>query len=121
MLFITGQKLSVGNQVSFAKGVQIYTSGGVIIGDRTLFGFNSLVVSGNHVIPKDRTKSIYYSGSVRKTVIIGSDVWIGANCTILPGVKIGDGAVIAAGAVVSKDVKEFTIVGGVPAKIISER
>jgi tetrahydrodipicolinate N-succinyltransferase len=54
-------------------------------------------------------------------VIIGNDVWIGANAVILDKVKIGDGAVIAAGAIVSKDVKPYTIVGGIPAKPIKKR
>lgn len=56
-----------------------------------------------------------------KAVIIGNDVWIGANVVILPGVSIGDGAIVAAGAVVTKDVKPYSIVGGVPAKIIKYR
>jgi acetyltransferase-like isoleucine patch superfamily enzyme len=117
----SGRNLIVGNSVDFAKGVQVYTDGGVTIGNRTLIGYNSLIISGNHVIPKDRTKSIFYAGYDRKQVNIGSDVWIGANCTILPGVNIGDGAVVAAGAIVNKDVAEYTIVGGVPAKLIAER
>ena len=49
---------------------------------------------------------------------IGKNVWIGSNATVLPGVSIGDGAIVAAGAVVTKDVPENTIVGGVPAKVI---
>ena len=53
-----------------------------------------------------------------KPVVMGKKVWIGANCTLLPGVTIGDNAIIAAGAVVTKDVEENTIVGGVPAKKI---
>lgn len=53
--------------------------------------------------------------------VIGNDVWIGHGVIVLPGVKIGDGAVLAAGAVVTKDVPPYTIVGGVPAKIIRER
>lgn len=57
----------------------------------------------------------------RISVIIGNDVWIGANVTILQGVKIGDGAIIAAGAVVIHDVEPYTIVGGVPAKKIRDR
>lgn len=51
-------------------------------------------------------------------VHIGNNVWIGSNVTVLPGVSIGDGAVIAAGAVVTKDVEAYTVVGGVPAKLI---
>ena len=54
-------------------------------------------------------------------VVIGHDVWIGHGATILPGVTVGDGAVIGAGAVVSRDVAPYTIVGGVPAKLIRER
>jgi len=54
-------------------------------------------------------------------VVIGHDVWIGHGATILPGVTVGNGAVIGAGAVVSKDVAPYTIVGGVPAKLIRER
>ena len=56
-----------------------------------------------------------------KPVEIGNDVWIGANVILLPGVKIGDGAILAAGAVVTKDVEPYAIVGGVPAKLIKYR
>ena len=56
-----------------------------------------------------------------KPVIIGNDVWIGANVIILPGTWIGDGAILAAGAVITKNVEPYAIVGGVPAKIIKKR
>lgn len=56
-----------------------------------------------------------------KPILIGNDVWIGANVIILPGVSIGDGAIVAAGAIVTKDVAEYAIVGGVPAKLIRHR
>ena len=57
---------------------------------------------------------------IAKPVTIGNDVWIGANCTILPGVTIGNNVVVAAGAVVTKDVPDNCVAGGVPAKIIKE-
>ena len=65
----------------------------------------------------------YESSPIRnnRPVIIGNDVWIGANVIILPGVKIGDGAILAAGTVVTKDVEPYSIVGGVPSKIIRKR
>lgn len=63
----------------------------------------------------------FFEARRAKRVIIGHDVWIGHGATILPGVTVGNGAVIGAGAVVSKDVAPYTIVGGVPAKLIRER
>jgi acetyltransferase-like isoleucine patch superfamily enzyme len=69
-----------------------------------------------------RVDKLYnFDGEEYKKVEIGNDVWIGARATILDGVKVGDGAVIAAGAVVTKDVPPYAIVGGVPAKVIKYR
>ena len=58
--------------------------------------------------------------AISKPITIGNDVWIGGNCTILPGVTIGNNVVVAAGAVVTKDVPDNCVVGGVPAKVIRE-
>ncbi|MNX81991.1 Chloramphenicol acetyltransferase [compost metagenome] len=63
----------------------------------------------------------FFAARRAKRVVIGHDVWIGHGATILPGVTVGNGAVIGAGAVVSKDVAPYTIVGGVPARLIRER
>ncbi|NTJ41082.1 acetyltransferase [Agrobacterium larrymoorei] len=63
----------------------------------------------------------FFEARRARRVVIGHDVWIGHGATILPGVTVGNGAVIGAGAVVSKDVAPYTIVGGVPARIIKER
>jgi putative colanic acid biosynthesis acetyltransferase WcaF len=115
-----GNKLILGNGVDLAWGVLITTSGGVEIGDRTLVGYNTQIFSANHVIP-DAPGQIFYAGHVKKRVVIANDVWIGAGCIILPGVKIGEGAVVAAGSVVTKDVEAYTIVGGTPAKLIKKR
>ena len=113
-------KIKIGDHVDFAWGVIVTTGGEVEIGDRTLIGYRTQILSGNHVIPENRGR-IFGAGHIKGKIIIEKDVWIGANCIITAGVKIGEGAVIAAGSVVTKDVKEFTIVGGVPAKLIKER
>ena len=75
--------------------------------------------SSNHGTSRDHV--LNQQGWVEKDIIVGNDVWIGANAVIVPGVNVGDGAIIAAGAVVTKDVAPYTIVGGVPANVIKER
>ncbi len=115
-----GRNLEVGDDVNFAKGVIVGTPGGVKIGHRVLLGFGCQIMSGNHKIPAEKGR-IFEAGYDRKPVEIGDDVWIGAYSVIVAGVKIGEGSVVAAGSVVTKDVKSFSIVGGVPAKLIRER
>lgn len=115
-----GRNLVVEDEVDLAKDVLINSSGGVFIGARTLVGYRSQIISTNHSIPAIGNK-FPISGDDHKPIKIENDVWIGANCIITAGVKIGEGAVIAAGSVVTKDVVKNSIVGGVPAKLIRTR
>lgn len=115
-----GRGLVLGDDVDLALGVLVTTSGGVEIGDRTLVGYRAQIISANHRIPEEKGR-IFGAGHDRAKVVIGQDVWIGGNSMIMPGVTIGDGAIVAAGSVVSKDVASYTIVGGVPAKPLKER
>ncbi len=115
-----GRNLIVGNDVDIAMGVLITTSGGVEIGDRTLIGYRTQIISSNHSIPP-KGQPFPISGDQHLKVTIGKDVWIGANCLIMPGISIGEGSVIAAGSVVTKNVEKNSIVGGVPAKHIKYR
>ena len=117
---MTGRRLVLGDDVDLAKDVIITTDGGVTIGDRVLVGHRTQILSLNHVVPPAGER-IFDSGHEGKPVSIGSDVWIGANSLILPGVSIGDGAVVAAGAVVTRNVPRNAVVAGVPATIIRER
>lgn len=114
------RRLKLGDHVDLAWGVIITTGGNVEIGDRTLIGYRTIISSANHIIPNDKGH-IFGAGHDRKKVIIENDVWVGGNCTIVAGVTIGEGAVVAAGSVVSKDVEPFTIVGGIPAKLLRKR
>lgn len=114
------KNLRIDDDVDLALDVIITASGGVTIGKRTLIGYRTQILSSNHIIPNNRDM-IFHSGHSKKEVIIEKDVWIGANCIILPGVVIGEGAVIAAGSIVTKNVDPYTLVGGVPAKLIRNR
>ncbi len=115
-----GKGLTVGDDVDLAFGVIITTNGGVEIGDRVLIGYRAQILSSNHKAPNNQER-IFGAGHEFKPVTIHKDVWIGANAIILPGVSIGEGAVIAAGSVVTKDVPSFGVVAGVPAKLIKHR
>jgi acetyltransferase-like isoleucine patch superfamily enzyme len=111
--------------------------GDVIIGDYTRIGLHCTVIGpiciGNHVNLaqgivvtalnhnfNDNTKRIDEQGVSTKPVVIGDDVWIGANAVVLPGVTIGQHSVVAAGAVVTQDVPAYTVVAGVPAKVVKK-
>lgn len=117
---VTGRNLVIGDDVDIALEVLITSDGGVKIGDRTLIGYRTQILCANHIIPGDRGR-IFRAGHKAKHIVIENDVWIGANCVILAGVTIGEGAVIAAGSVVTKPVEAFTIVGGNPARLIRKR
>lgn len=115
-----GRNLRMGDDVDLALDVLITTAGGVTIGDRTLVGYRAQILSANHVIPEGWGR-IFDAGHEKKSVSIGHDVWIGANSIILPGVEIGEGAVIGAGSVVTRSVAPFSVVAGVPARMIRKR
>lgn len=85
-----------------------------------MVGFESIILTSTHNSNR-RDIPIREQGMFRAPVRIGTDVWIGARVIILPGVTIGNGAIIGANSVVSKDIPPNTIVGGVPAKFIKER
>jgi len=108
-----GKNIKIGKEVFINSGCRFQDQGGIEIGDGALIGHNVVLATINHDLnPKENRKNHY------APIKIGAHVWIGSNATILPGVMIGRWAVVAAGAVVTKDVEEFTVVGGVPAKEI---
>lgn len=91
----------------------------IVVGDDVLFGPRVTLVASNHGIQRDGL--IRLNPWEDSDIVVGKDVWLGANSVVLAGVKIGDGAVIAAGAIVTKDVSPYTIVGGIPAKAFGKR
>ncbi len=108
-----GKNIRVGKNVFVNSCCCFQDQGGIRIGDGALIGHQVVIATLNHDLDPEQR------GSMKAApVTIGKDVWIGSHATVLAGVTIGDGAVVAAGAVVTKDVPPKTVVGGVPAKVI---
>lgn len=108
-----GKNIIVGENVFINACCHFQDHGGVMIGDGCQIGHNVVFATLNHGLAPEERKSTYPA-----PIVLGRNVWIGSNATILQGVTIGDNAVVAAGAVVTKDVVANTVVGGVPAKFI---
>lgn len=115
-----GQGVKIGNNTGLGHSNFINGQGGVTIGDDVIIGPYVKILSENHIFSNIHTP-IRTQGVTRQGIIIESDVWIGANVTILDGVTIGKGSVIGAGSVVSKSIPEFSIAVGVPCKVIKTR
>ena len=108
-----GKNIQVGKNVFINACCHFQDHGGVTIGDDCQIGHNVVFATLNHGLTPEDRKTTYPA-----PIVLGKNVWIGSNATILQGVTIGDNAIVAAGAVVTKDVAANTIVGGVPAKFI---
>lgn len=110
-----GKNIHIGENVFINACCHFQDHGGVYIGDGCQIGHNVVFATLNHVIAPEDRQNTYPA-----PIVLGRNVWVGSNSTILQGVTIGDNAIIAAGAVVTKDVPADTIVGGVPAKFIKK-
>jgi acetyltransferase-like isoleucine patch superfamily enzyme len=112
-------RIVIGEFVFLGRGCEIDSTLSVTIGNKTLIAPNVFITDHNHNI--NRHQMIVDQGCTAKAVVIQDDVWIGAQAVILAGVIIHRGAVIAAGAVVNRNVPEYEVWGGVPARRISVR
>lgn len=110
-----GQNIKVGKNVFINSGCCFQDQGGIEIGNDVLIGQQVVIATLNHDFNPNKRANMFPG-----PVIIGNGVWIGAHATLLSGVTIGDNSIIAAGAVVTKDVPKNVIVAGVPAKIIKK-
>jgi maltose O-acetyltransferase len=118
-IFADGRNIEIGN--NFISGRYNYFGGGFIkIGHDVLMANFIIIETTNHFF-SDISKPIRTQGFRRLSVEIEDDVWIGNRVTILPGVKIGKGAVLASGSVVTKSVEPYCVVAGVPSKVIKRR
>jgi len=115
-----GYNLEIGDNSGIGVNAQLYTAGGIVIGDNVMMGPDVVILTQNHRYD-DITRPMREQGYERAPVIIEDDVWIGTRVIVLPGVRIGQGSIIAAGAVVTRDIPPFSVVGGNPAKVIKKR
>lgn len=116
--FGRGCGISIGNNSGL--GVNSLVRGPLTIGENVMMGPDVMILTTNHVFDNIDIPMIE-QGYEKKYVVIGNDVWIGARVIILPGIIINDGAILAAGSVVTKNVPERAIVGGNPARILKYR
>jgi O-antigen/teichoic acid export membrane protein/acetyltransferase-like isoleucine patch superfamily enzyme len=111
----TGKKVTIGRGTIINHSCLIHVSGGFSIGEYVSVSPEVGLITGGHDINNPRFSVNY------KPIVIGNYVWIGVRATILAGVTIGEGAVVMAGAVVTRDVPPYSVVGGVPAKVVTQR
>lgn len=108
-----GENITVGKGVFINSGCCFQDQGGITLGDGCLIGHQVVFATLNHDKDPDKRGDM-----TAAPIVLGKNVWVGAHATILPGVTIGDGAIVAAGAVVTKDVPAMAIAAGVPAKVV---
>ena len=108
-----GKNIHVGKNVFINSGCKMQDQGGIFIGDDVLIGHNACLLTLNHDADPAHRQDM-----IPAAIHIGCNAWLGSNVTVLPGVTIGENSIVAAGAVVTRDVEKNTIVGGVPAKVI---
>ncbi|USS84490.1 sugar O-acetyltransferase [Fructilactobacillus myrtifloralis] len=110
-----GKNITIGKECFINKNAMFDDLGGISIGDRCLIGPNATLVSVSHVHAVNERRSVNLDA-----VHIEADVWLGANVTVLPGVTIGEGAIIGANSLVNKDIPPRTIAVGSPARVIKQ-
>ena len=110
-----GKNISLGKDIFINSGCKFQDQGGITIGDGSLIGHNVVLATLNHDLRPSRRADMKPS-----PIVIGRNVWIGANAIVLPGVTVGDNAVVAAASVVTKDVPANTIVVGSPARVVRD-
>lgn len=120
LIFSYGGKLVIGENCNINAYTVIYGVGGLSIGNHVLIAGHTMIIPASHVF-EQQEKTIIEQGITQQGIKIEDDVWIAHGCSILDGVTIGKGAVIAAGSVVNKNVEPYTVAAGTPVKKIKDR
>lgn len=109
--------LTIGNDVFISGGTWILASEKITIEDEVMLGPYSVVITGNHRL---KNNSYRFGGSDREPIILKRGSWVGAHAVVAKGVTLGEGAVLAAGSVATKDIPDFCVAGGVPASVVKK-
>ncbi len=117
--FGDGSRLSVGDRSQLGQNARL--NGSITIGKDVLMGQDVVIMATSHAYDRIDIPMNQQGEKKEKPIIIGDDVWIGTRVIIMPGVKIGSHSIIAAGSVVTKSCEPYSIIGGVPAKLIKVR
>jgi acetyltransferase-like isoleucine patch superfamily enzyme len=118
----TRSELIIGQRTAINEFNNIRASNGrIVIGDQCLISQFVSIIAANHCTDRQMPVREQAHDLSQRNVTIGNDVWLGANCVVLPGVKIGDGAIIGAGSIVVSDVPEYVVAAGVPAIVKKAR
>lgn len=117
---IQSNNFTVGRNCAINTGSYINAKGGISFGDNVLVGANVTISSGRHPI-EGKNPPVFERPTEPLPIIVEDDVWIGANAVIMPGVTLKKGTVVGAGAIVTKNTEEYSVVAGVPARIIKYR
>ena len=112
------ERLDVGPRTAIGDHVVIWAAGGVSIGADSLVAAGTVITSQGHAVDALRLGHMYRDTAVTEPIRIGANVWVGANATVLPGARIGDNSIIAAGSVVKGEIPPATLVAGVPARVV---
>ncbi len=115
-------RIEIGEKCIIGKNMHITAIGNILIGNNVLTGRNCLITDNSHglINREELNLAPILRPLSHKDVVISDNVWIGENVCVLPGVKIGTGSIIGAGSIVTKDVPEYSIAAGNPAKVIRE-
>jgi len=117
--FGNGARLTVGDRTQLGQNAQL--GGEIILGNDILMGPDIVIMATSHNFDRIDIPINQQGADKEKPVIIGNDVWLGTRSVIMPGVKIGNHCIVASGAVVTKSFEDYSIIGGVPAKLIKMR
>lgn len=117
--FGNGQRLTIGDRTQLGQNAQL--GGEIHLGDDILMGPDIVIMATSHAIDRLDIPINQQGATEERPVKIGNDVWIGTRAIIMPGVEIGDHSIVASGAVVTKSFEPYSVIGGVPAKLIKKR